>query len=162
METKLIPGTELWRIGSSSASWVSNATSPWWMSRATFDYMLTTAEKVAGDDHRLDRTFRRLSRMKLAMLPSWGGKADLVVRCVLRGRARIFNGRGTMVEDNRDNAHLRALGAFEIEQIFLPGLSFPDVAAADRLHLAFERLPDPRWQEHVEVRSFDAASYFAR
>ncbi len=129
IETKLIAGTPLWRMGSSSSPWEVNATSPWWISQGTFDHLVTTAERVAGDAHRLDRTFRRLARMKLAVLSSWSdqsGQHDLVIQAVLRGRARVLHGRGRPVEHEKENLHYRAIGAFEIEQVFLPGLSFPD------------------------------------
>ena len=163
IETKLIPGTTLWRMGSSSLPWERNATSPWWISQDTFDHLLDTAEQVAGDAHRLDRTFRKLARMKLAVLSSWSdqsGQHDLVVQAVLRSRARVVHGRGRFVEDDKENMHYRAIGAFEIEQVFLPGLSFPDTRdPADIAHA--KRTITPDWNDHVEVRQFKATSFFA-
>jgi len=53
IETKLIPNTPLWRMGSSSAPGEVNATSAWWVSQGTFDDLVTTATRVAGDSHRL-------------------------------------------------------------------------------------------------------------
>ncbi len=163
IETKLIPGTMLWRMGSSSEPRERNATSPWWISQDTFDHLVTTAERVAGDTHRLDRTFRKLARMKLAMLASWSdqaGQSDLVVQAVLRSRARVLHGRGRLVKHEKDNVHYRAIGAFEIEQVFLPGLSFPDTRdPADIAHA--KRTIAPDWEDHVEVKQFKATSYFA-
>lgn len=162
MEEKLIPGSVLWRMGSSSVSWEANATSPWWISQATFDYFVTSAERIAGDQHRLDRTFRRLVRMKLAVLASWNARNDvqhdLVIRLTLRERARVFHGKGRLVEDNKDNVHYRAIGAFEVEQVFLPGLSFPDTTNAAGVAKA-PRKSVAGWQDHVEVRQFDATSF---
>lgn len=161
IETKLIPGTVLWRMGSSTVSWERNATSPWWISQDTFDHLVTTTEKIAGEEHRKDRTFRRLARMKLAVLPSWGSpRHDLVISLVLRQRARVLHGRGRFVEDEKDNVHYRALGAFEIEQVFLPGLSFPDTNDPDQAKTAPKRVT-PGWQDHVEVRQHDAVAFFA-
>lgn len=164
MEEKLIPGTVLWRMGSSSLPWEANATSPWWISQATFDYFVTSAERLAGDQHRMDRTFRKLVRMKLAVLASWnaGGNVqhDLVIRLVLRQRARVLHGRGRFVEDSKDNVHYRALGAFEVEQVFLPGLSFPDCTDPGGLAKA-RRRSVPGWQANVEVRQFEATSFLA-
>lgn len=159
LETKHIPGSIFWRMGDSGTSWERNATSPWWISQATFDDLVTTAERLAGDGHRLDRVFRRLVRMKLAVLPSWGAKHDLVIRLSLRSRARVIHGRGRFVEDNKDNVHYRGLGAFEIEQVFLPGLSFPATDDPAKVAQA-PRVAMPGWQDHVDVRQFDANSYF--
>lgn len=162
VETKLIPGTTLWRMGSSSMPWERNATSPWWISQDTFDYLVNTAEQMAGDAHRLDRTFRKLARMKLAVLSSWSdqsGQHDLVVRATLRSRARVLHGHGRFVEDDRENLHYRAIGAFEIEQVFLPGMSFPDTRDAAGIAHA-KRTPTTNWRDHIEVREFSATSYF--
>jgi hypothetical protein len=163
IETRLIPGTTLWRMGSSATPWERNATSPWWISQDTLDYLVNTAELIAGEEHRMDRTFRRLARMKLAVLSSWSdqtGQHDLVVQAVLRGRARVLHGRGRFVEDNKDNVHYRALGAFEIEQVFLPGLSFPETGDPGNIAHA-KRTITPNWRDHVEVRQFKASSFFA-
>jgi hypothetical protein len=159
MEEKLIAGTVLWRMGNSEAPYEVNATSPWWISQATFDYLCTTAARIAGDEHRLDRTFRRLARMKLAVLPSWGSRSDVVIRLSLKSRARVFFGRGRFVEDSKDNVHYRALGAFEIEQVFLPGLSWPgtnDPAAVAKA----PRNPVRSWRDHAEVTLRSAMSHF--
>lgn len=159
LETKLIAGTILWRMGSSSSPWEMNAASPWWISQGTFDHIVTSAETVAGNQHRLDRTYRRLARMKLAVLPTFG-RHDMVIRLVLRQRTRVLQGRGRFVQDDKDNAHYRAIGAFEIEQVFLPGLSFPDTSnPGDVLNVS--RRVTPGWQDHVEVQQFKATAFFA-
>jgi hypothetical protein len=164
LEEKLNPGNILWRMGSSSLPWESNATSPWWISQATFDYFVTSAEKLAGDQHRLDRTFRRLARMRLAVLASWNPgnnvQHDVVVRLTLRQRARVLHGKGRFVEGSKDNVHYRAIGAFEVEQVFLPGLSFLDTHQPADVGKA-GRKPVPGWQNNVEVRQFTATSFFS-
>ncbi len=159
LETKHIPGTIFWRMGSSSVPWEYNATSPWWISQGTFDHLVGVSERVAGDEHRMDRTFRRLGRMKLAVLASWGGRHDLVIRGVLRSRGRVLQGRGRLVEHDKDNVHYRAIGAFEIEQVFLPGLSFPDTASPADAGKARKKIAAD-WQDHFEVRQFKASSFF--
>ena len=101
--------------------------------------------------------------MKLAVLSSWRddiGQHDLVIEAVLRGRARVFHGRGRFVEPDKDNVNYRASGAFEIEQVFLPGLSFPDTRDFANVADA-RRIIAPGWQDHVEVRQHKATSFFS-
>jgi hypothetical protein len=167
IEEKHHAGNVFWRMGHSTLPWTMNATSPWWVSQGTFDYICDVGERIAA--HRADegepvirpsRAMRRLMRMKLAVLPTWG-QSDMVFRLVLRGRARVFQGRGRFVEDNRDNVHFRALGAFEVEQVFLPGLSWLNTTDPGLVAKA-SRAPVPGWQDHVEVRGWSASSFFDR
>lgn len=163
-ERKDISGNIYWRMGSSSEPWERNATSAWWVSQATFEYIVGLSKNIAGDDHRVDRTFRRLARMKLAVLPSWGGRHDLVVRAALRCQARIFYSKGRFVSDEKDNVQYQALGAFEIEQIFLPGLSWPD--ENDLARKGLDNIAEVKkkaisgWEKYADVVQFPAYSYF--
>ena len=78
----------------------------------------------------------------------------------MRDRARVLHGRGRFVEDSKNNLHYQAIGAFEIEQVFLPGLSFPDTNDPDGIASAGRTIA-PDWSDHIEVRQFKATSYFS-
>jgi hypothetical protein len=165
MEEKFGAGNIFWRMGHSTSSWAMNSTSPWWISQATFDYLCDRAERIAAHrqasgkaPERASRARRKLMRMKLAVLPTWG-QSDLIVRMVLRGRARVFLGRGRFVEEDKENVHYRALGAFEVEQVFLPGLSWPQTTDPSLIAKS-PRAPVPGWQQHVEVRVWQASEFF--
>jgi len=85
-----------------------------------------------------------------ALRPTGPGSAE-----ICRSAAAVQVG-----DHDKENVHYRAIGAFEIEQVFLPGLSFPNTRDPADVAQA-KRTITPDWRDHVEVRQFKATSFFA-
>lgn len=124
-EDKLERDTVIYRIGHSNKSYNTNISSPWWMRDSTFDYLRIKAERD-NPEMRGDRAFRKLFRNKLAVSYNFG-VSDTIVKAVLKQRLRVFTGRGKYIEDTETAATpMGWIGAFEIAQVFIPGLRLDD------------------------------------
>jgi hypothetical protein len=114
-EDKIRVGEVIYRVGHSNKTADENISSPWWMRDSLLYYIMNSAEAAGTNE-------QQLYRMKCAVSYDFG-VADILLQVRVKKTLRAFTGRGRPVIDQAPGkAGLTWFGAFEIAQLFIPGL----------------------------------------